>query len=104
VKRKHPKYTHSFIDHDGKPRFYLRAPGRKRVPLPGLPWSPEFMEAREKALAGDWAAPVLGASRTRAGTHAAPIASATLQRPANSFQEQELANPKSSLPKQLASH
>jgi hypothetical protein len=24
-----PKYTHGFIDHDGKVRFYLRAPGRK---------------------------------------------------------------------------
>jgi hypothetical protein len=51
---KYPKYTHGFTDHDGTPRFYLRLPGRKRVPLPGLPWSPEFMEARERALAGDW--------------------------------------------------
>ena len=29
VKRKNPKYTHGFIDHHGKPRFYLRVPGRK---------------------------------------------------------------------------
>jgi integrase len=75
MKRKHPKYTHGFVDHDGKPRFYLRAPGCKRVPLPGLPWSPEFMEAREKALKGDWVAPELGASRTRAGTVNAAIVS-----------------------------
>jgi integrase len=68
VKRKNPQYTHSFIDHDGRPRFYLRAPGRKRVPLPGLPWSPEFMEARELALKGVWGAPALGAKRTAAGT------------------------------------
>jgi integrase len=73
--RKNPKYTHGFIDHDGKPRFYLRVPGRKRVPLPGLPWSPEFMEAREKALQGDWVAPQLGASRTKAGTVNAAIVS-----------------------------
>jgi integrase len=72
---KNPKYTHGFIDHDGKARFYLRAPGRKRVPLPGLPWSPEFMEARGKALDGDWAVPELGASRTRSGTVNAAIVS-----------------------------
>lgn len=75
MKRKNPKYTHSFIDHGGTPRFYLRMPRRKRVPLPGVPWSPEFMEAREKALRGDWTAPELAASRTRAGTVNAAIVS-----------------------------
>src|ERR1700682_6300483 len=75
VKRKNPKYTHCFVDHDGKPRFYLRAPGRKRVPLPGLPWSPEFMQAREQALKGDWVVPELGASRTKAGTVNAALVS-----------------------------
>jgi integrase len=75
VRHKHPKYTHGFIDHDGCPRFYLRIPGHKRVPLPGLPWSPEFMEAREKALIGEWTAPELGSSRTRAGTVNAAIVS-----------------------------
>ena len=75
MRHKHPKYTHGFIDHDGSPRFYLRLPGRKRVPLPGLPWSPEFMAAREKALSGDWTAPELGSSRTRAGTVNAAIVS-----------------------------
>jgi integrase len=76
VKRhKYPKYTHGFIDHDGNARFYLRVPGRKLVPLPGLPWSPEFMQAREKALKGDWTAPELGVSRTRAGTVNAAIVS-----------------------------
>src|ERR1700704_6906707 len=76
MKRKNPKYTHGFIDHDGKPRFYLRVPGRKRVPLPGLPWSAEFMTAREQALKDDWSAPVeIGASRTRAGTVNAALVS-----------------------------
>jgi integrase len=73
--RKYPKYTHGFVDHDGKPRFYLRAPGRTRVPLTGLPWSPEFMEARQKALDGDWKAPELGVSRTKAGTVNAALVS-----------------------------
>lgn len=76
MKRKNPKYTHGFIDHDGKPRFYLRVPGRtKQVALPGLPWSPEFMEARQAALQGDWATPELGASRTRPGTVNAALVS-----------------------------
>jgi hypothetical protein len=61
-------YTHEFTNHDGKSRYYLRVPGRKRVPLPGLPWSPEFMEARERALNAEWIQPALGASRTVAGT------------------------------------
>jgi hypothetical protein len=75
VKRKNPKYTHGFTDHLGKPRYYLRLPGQKRVPLPGLPWSPEFMEAREKAIKGEWTAPELGASRTKVGTVNAAIVS-----------------------------
>jgi hypothetical protein len=75
-KRKNPKYTHEFTDQGtGKARYYLRVPGRKLVPLPGLPWSPEFMEAREKALKDDWVAPQLGAARTRPGTVNAAIVS-----------------------------
>jgi integrase len=66
VTAKYPKYTHGFIDRHGRARFYFRRPGFKKVPLPGLPWSPEFMEAREHALAGQ---PIeIGASRVRAGT------------------------------------
>jgi hypothetical protein len=69
VKRKYPQYTHGFIDRSGTPRFYLRMPGRKRVPLPGLPWSPQFMAAREQAMAGDeWRAPPIGSTATVAGT------------------------------------
>jgi hypothetical protein len=41
-----------FVDRHGRPRFYFRRPGFDRVPLPGLPWSPEFMAAYETALAG----------------------------------------------------
>jgi len=38
------------------------------VPLPGLPWSPEFMEARERAMKQDWTAPEIGSSKTLPGT------------------------------------
>jgi integrase len=72
---KRPPYTHGYIDQHGKPRFYLRRAGRPKVPLPGLPWSPEFMEARERALKGDWKAPEVGASRTRPGTVNAALVS-----------------------------
>ena len=50
--RRPPKFVQGFIDRHGKPRFYIRRAGYKRVPLPGLPWSPEFMSAYEQALAG----------------------------------------------------
>jgi integrase len=61
-----PKFVQAFLDRHGKPRFYFRRPGFKPVPLPGLPWSPEFMAAYEAALAGQ---PVpIGACRVKPGT------------------------------------
>jgi integrase len=63
-----PKYTHGYVNRHGKPCFYLRRPGHKKVRLPGLPWSPEFMEARELALQGNGGKIDIGASRTIAGT------------------------------------
>ena len=38
-------YVHEFKDRHGKVRRYFRRPGFKRVPLPGLPGSEEFMTA-----------------------------------------------------------
>jgi integrase len=61
-----PKFVHGFLDRHGKPRFYFRRVGFKKVPLPGLPWSPEFMAAYEAALAGH---PLqIGSSRVKPGT------------------------------------
>jgi integrase len=68
-----PKFVHGFIDRHGKPRFYFRRAGFKKVPLPGLPWSPEFMEAYEEALAGQRAQ--VGANRVKDGTIRALAAS-----------------------------
>src|SRR5262249_31828688 len=57
------------VDRHGKPRYYLRRRGFKKIPLPGLPWSPEFMSVYEGALKG--AATIeIGASKTVAGTAA----------------------------------
>jgi len=64
--RRLPKFVHGFLDRHGKPRFYFRRPGFKQFPLPGLPWSPEFMRAYEEALAGQ---PLLiGSERVKPGT------------------------------------
>jgi integrase len=61
-----PKYVHAYLDRLGKPRHYFRRAGRKEVPLPGLPWSPEFMAACEHAMAGQ-PAPI-GGARVKPGT------------------------------------
>lgn len=71
---KPPRYTHAFVDRTGKARFYLRLPGRKRVSLPGMPWSPEFMAARAAAMESEeHKAPPIGSSATVAGTVNAAI-------------------------------
>jgi integrase len=66
--RRPPKYVHGFIDRHGKPRFYFRRAGFKKVPLPGLPWSSQFMEAYEQAVAGQSAPVDAGARRTKPGS------------------------------------
>ena len=66
-----PKFVQAFIDRNGKPRYYFRRAGFKSVPLPGLPWSPKFMEVYEAALSGQ---PLqIGASRSKPGTVSAAI-------------------------------
>jgi integrase len=64
--RRPPKFVQGFIDRHGKPRFYFRRAGFKSVALPGLPWSPEFMEAYEQALAGQPAQ--VGTDKVKPGT------------------------------------
>ena len=64
--RRPPKFVQGFIDRNGKARFYFRRPGFKTVPLPGLPWSPEFMAVYETTLAGQ---PLqIGSARVKPGT------------------------------------
>jgi hypothetical protein len=65
---KMPKYTQAFTDRHGTARFYFRKSGSKQVPLPGLPWSPQFMAAYEAALEGQGPRIEIGASRTKPGT------------------------------------
>lgn len=51
------KHISRFRDRHGKWRHYLRVPGRKQVPLPGEPGSPEFMAAYVAGLASAEPAP-----------------------------------------------
>jgi integrase len=72
--RKLPRYTHAYVDRHGMPRFYFRKAGQKTIPLPGLPWSPQFMEVYERALY-DASKVELGAKRTIPGTVSAALIS-----------------------------
>lgn len=59
--------AHAYVDRHGKPRFYFRHSGFKSLALPGLPWSPEFMQAYEAAM--NHALPIIiGERRTKPGT------------------------------------
>jgi hypothetical protein len=61
------RYVNEYLDVRGKVRRYFRRRGQKKVPLPGLPGSEEFMRAYQAALSQS--APLeIGASRTAAGT------------------------------------
>jgi integrase len=62
------KYVQQFVDRHGHPRFYFRRPGFKRVALPGLPGSSEFMNAYAEALAAGEPAPPVGLRQIRPGT------------------------------------
>ncbi|MCA0200361.1 MAG: tyrosine-type recombinase/integrase [Proteobacteria bacterium] len=61
------KYVHEFRDRHGHVRRYFRGRDGKRMPLPGLPGSEEFMAAYAAALEGQ-GRPEIGAKRTKAGT------------------------------------
>lgn len=63
------QYVKAYVDRHGKVRHYIRRPGHKLVPLPGLPGTTEFMAAYASALdAAPKATTDIGASRTRAGS------------------------------------
>jgi hypothetical protein len=77
-------FIHEYRDRHGKLRRYVRRPGSRRVALPGLPGSPEFMQAYQDAMSG----PALRPRAPKAGTLAALAA--------EFFTSTEFANLKSS--------
>ncbi len=70
ILRKPPPRCKIYTDHQGRVRQYHRITG---TPLPGLPWSPQFMAAWEAAEKR--AAAPIGSERTITGTFNALIAS-----------------------------
>jgi hypothetical protein len=69
-------YIHEFLDRHGKARRYFRRRGQKRIPLPGLVGSEEFMAAYQLALDGVPKPAVgIGAGKTLPGTINALVAS-----------------------------
>lgn len=68
------RYVQAFTDRHGVERRYFRKPGQRKVPLPGLPGSREFMEAYQAALAGEGAPKrLVGQERTKDGSLSALI-------------------------------
>lgn len=74
-----PKYVKSFRDRHGRIRHYF-APGKgaKQIPLPGSPYSTEFMDAYDAALkawqtGNEPSGSAIGADRVKSGTMEALI-------------------------------
>ena len=66
------RYVQAWVDADGRVHRYFRRPGYKRVPLPGLPGSAEFMQAYQQAL--QLAPQPVGTKRSKPGTVGAVVA------------------------------
>ena len=62
------RYVDRFVDRHGHTRHYFRRLGGKRIPLPGLPGSDEFMAAYKAALAGEDAPATKAKVRGEPGT------------------------------------
>jgi len=60
-------YIQEYRDRHGKLRRYVRRPGSRRVALPGLPGSPEFMQSYQDAMT----CPLVRPRAPKAGTLAA---------------------------------
>jgi integrase len=69
------KFIQAFIDRHGRARHYFRRPGHKGVALPGLPGSPEFMEAYGRAFAGTPPIEVGASKRSGPGSLSSAVAS-----------------------------
>ena len=66
--RLHLRYVDRFVDRHGHVRHYFRRPGGKRLALPGMPGSNEFMAAYKAALAGEDVPPAEPKVRGEPGT------------------------------------
>lgn len=69
MRRRKPRYINEYIDRHGKPRVYLRRPGRPQVALPAPLYSQEFWTAYHAAMADEPARTV----RRKPGSVAAAV-------------------------------
>src|SRR5262249_4251618 len=67
------RYVQAWVDDEDRPHHYFRRRGYRRVPLPGMPGSSEFMAAYQVAPAQK--AETVGEKRSKAGSVSASIAS-----------------------------
>jgi integrase len=67
------KFVQGFTAPSGQVYFYFRRPGMRRIRLPGLPGSEQFMQAYQLALAAGEGVKGVGASRNPHGSIAALI-------------------------------
>jgi integrase len=66
--RIHLRYVDRFVDRHGHVRHYFRRPGGRRLALPGVPGSDEFMAAYKAALAAEDVPPAQPKVRGEPGT------------------------------------
>jgi integrase len=66
------RYVQAWVDREGRVHRYFRRPGYRRVRLPGLPGSSEFMAAYQAALEGP-AFPIGASTRSKPGSVSAAI-------------------------------
>ena len=67
------RYINEYRDRHGKLRRYFRRAGFKRVPIPGMPGSREFIESYHAALAGQSERRPIGANRNAPGSVASAV-------------------------------
>lgn len=67
------KYIHSYKDRHGKRRNFFRKGALKKIPLPGLVGSKEFMDAYQAALEGSERKRQIGVDSCKAGSMSALI-------------------------------
>src|SRR5215468_3689477 len=67
--RLHLRYVHAFRDRHGRLRHYFRRKGTRKIPLPGLSGSEEFMQAYQEAVKVQCTGLLdIGSSKTQPGT------------------------------------
>src|SRR5262245_53052615 len=66
------RFVHEYVDRHGHPRRYFRRKGFKKIALPGLPGSEQFMAAYASALADAERIPI-GLKRSKTGSLGAAV-------------------------------